>query len=179
MKQTMTLVNGVVVDNNNETYDFFYKPLDIIATRKKNKRKNRRYKCSLTVAVNSPKHLQIHLFDCKGRGKGEGEGKLLLCTALDFLKTKLSLSDSTQVTLTAMSLATTNQRESQDKLIQYFNKTYGFETTDEKPVMDAFWTDMSSSIKTILDKCKMVPNKTTQSDKSHKKGVWSKIFSFH
>jgi hypothetical protein len=172
-----SLPNGVVVDNHNETYSFYYKLLDDNATRK-NKRKNRRYKCSLTVAVYSSKHLHIHLFDCKGRGKGGGEGKFLLCTAIDFLQKKYALTDSTKVSLTAMSHAKTNQRESQDKLIQYFNKHYGFEATGEKQMMNMFSTDMSTTINIVLDKCKMEPEKTTQPDKSGKRSVWSKIFSF-
>ena len=61
------------------------------------------------------------------------------------------------MSLTAISVIKPNPNEDphvvQDKLIDYYNRTYGFEVLKEDQVMDIFRTDMSTTLKTVLDKC--------------------------
>jgi len=95
-------------------------------------------------------------FDCKGRGGGKGDGKFLLCEALNYLKTTLNFSDNMPVSLTAISAPNRNESEriAQDRLIAYYNRTYGFEVVKEDVLLR---TDMTATLKTVLDKCAVVP----------------------
>lgn len=156
MKSSLVLPNGVLVDKKNDNaYYFYYKPIPNISV-KKTTLKQRKYKCYLQMGIYSPEHIHIHDFDCKGRGKGEG--KIVLCAALNYLKTTLGLKDTTVISLTAMSLEKTNPRISQNKLITYYNNTYGFEVIKEDQIMDMYRTDMTTTIKIAIDKCAVKPH---------------------
>lgn len=153
MESPIKITDDIVVVNQLHNYKFYYKPSPNIFT-KKGTRKQPKYTCYLHVGVISrlpPQHIKIHDFDCNGRGKGSG--KLLLCAALNYLKSELGLKDDAVVSLTALSTELTNPRKSQDKLIAYYNKTYGLEVIKEDMVCDMFRTDMSTNIKTMIDKC--------------------------
>ena len=151
----MELPNGIVVDVRKDNYKFYYKPIQNNSAKKT--RKEQKYKCYLHVAILDPQNIKIQDFDCKARGGGKGDGKFLFCEALKYLKTTLELTDSALVSLTAISVIQPNPNEDphavQDKLIDYYNRTYGFEVLKEDQVMDIFRTDMSTTLKTVLDKC--------------------------
>lgn len=154
---SLALPNGVLVENkNNNNYYFYYKQIPNNPTAKKTTLKQHKYKCYLQIGIYSPEHIHIHDFDCKGRGKGIG--KFLLCAALNYLKTTLELKDTTVISLTAMSVETTNPRMSQNKLIDYYNRTYGFEVIKEDQLLDMYRTDMTTTIKTAIDKCAVKPH---------------------
>jgi len=167
MDPSITLPNGIIVEQKKDNYYFYYKPIPGANPNKKT-RKEYRYKCFLHAALYSSQRLQIHNLDCKGRGQGKGDGKLVLCTALNYLKSELGLQDETVVSLTAMSLEKANPRESQDRLIGYYNRLYGFEVVSEDQVLDMYRTDMATTIKTVIDKCTIVaapPQKRTMRQK--------------
>jgi len=142
-----TLPNGIVVEKGHGTYKFYYKPL-YNSTNKKNTRKKRTYKCYLHVNQGLSSSLHISDFDCTGRKKGGGDGKKMLCASFNYLREELGLDDDTLVTLTAMAV---RDRPAQEKLNEYFTRTYGFQVIGEMDHL--FRTDMSTNIGTIIDKC--------------------------
>jgi hypothetical protein len=157
MESSITLPSDVVVDAKKDSYSFYYKPIQNIPVKKTRKeiRKEKKYKCYLQIHIRSrdpPPYIYIMNFDCKARGAGKGDGKFLLCEALQYLKTTLDFSDSTLVSLTAISAPGQNESERvvQDKLIAYYNRTYGFEVVSEDHLLR---TDMATNLKTVLDKC--------------------------
>jgi hypothetical protein len=158
MAASLILPSGIVVDRHDRNYKFYYKPI-INNSSKTSTLKQRKYKCYLHVAIFSQTHIQIQDFDCKVRGGGKGDGRFLFCKALNYLKTELALADDTVISLTAISL---NARDGQNKLIDYYARTYGFVVIKEKQVMDTYRTDMTTTIKTALEKCMVVvrPSKT-------------------
>jgi len=143
---------GIVVDKRKGSYVFYYKRI-ANNSGKKTTLKQRQYKCYLSVGVWSARHIHINDFDCKVRGGGGGDGKFLFCEALNYLKTELDLPDDTLVSLTAISTDAVAPRASQDKLISYYTRTYGFEVGEEDQVLDMYRTDMTATIKTVLEKC--------------------------
>jgi len=164
-----SLPNGAVVDDNgNGTYKFYYKPIQYNSA-KKVTRKQQKYKCYLLIHILKSKHIHIQDFDCKGRG--QGDGKILLCAALNYLKSTLELDDA-QISLTAISIAEKNisQRIAQDKLVDYYKRTYGFEIIKEVQVLDMYRTDMSTTLTNALDKCSLKQNKSF----SQKMRNWAK-----
>jgi hypothetical protein len=160
MESSLVLPTGIIVDKNKNSYYFYYKPITNNSA-KKTTLKRRKYKCFLQVSIYSPQHIHIHEFDCKGRGKGEG--KILLCAALNYLKTELGLKDDAIISLTAITVEKTNPRENQDKLIGYYKRTYGFEVIKEDQVADMYRTDMSTTIKTAIEKCSISTVKQNKS----------------
>jgi hypothetical protein len=160
------LSSGIVVDKYKSSYIFYYKPLANNSGRKIT-RKTQKFKCYLHVGLWSPQHIHINDFDCKGRGGGDG--KFLFCGALNYLKSTLGLADDTLVSLTAISTDGSAPRTSQDKLINYYSRTYGFEAGKEDLVADMYRTDMTATIKTVLEKC---------SETRQNKTIRQKISSF-
>jgi len=171
MESSITLPSGIIVDAKKDSYNFYYKPLPPNLVKKtlketrKETRKEKKYKCFLQIHIRThdpPPYIYIMNFDCKARGAGKGDGKFLLCEALQYLKTTLDFSDSTLVSLTAISAPGRNENERvvQDKLIAYYNRTYGFEVVSEDHLLR---TDMATNLKTVLDKCSvpaLVPKQT-------------------
>jgi len=154
MDSSIILPNGIIIDKSEREYKFYYKSIPF-NTSKKRTQKYQKYKCYLQVGIYSPQHIHIFDFDCKGQGKGDG--KILLCAALNYMKTELELKDNTSISLTAMSFDSRNPRLSQDRLIRYYNKTYGFEVIKEDMVAGTYRTDMSTTIRIAIDKCNAVP----------------------
>jgi len=167
MESSITLPSGIVVDAKKDSYNFYYKPLqsNLVKKTRKEIRKEKKYKCFLQIHIRTrtpPPYIYIMNFDCKARGSGKGDGKFLLCEALQYLKTTLNFSDSMLVSLTAISAPRQNESERavQDKLISYYNRTYGFEVVSEDNLLR---TDMTATLKTVLDKCSVpapVPKQT-------------------
>jgi hypothetical protein len=165
MESSITLPSGIIVDAKKDSYNFYYKSLQPNLVKKtlketrKETRKEKKYKCFLQIHIRThdpPPYIYIANFDCKARGAGKGDGKFLLCEALQYLKTTLDFSDSTRVSLTAISAPGRNESERvvQDKLIAYYNRTYGFEVVSEDHLLR---TDMATNLKTVLDKCSVPP----------------------
>jgi len=158
MESSRVLPSGILVDVKNHNYKFYYKPLQSNFAKKT--RKEQKYKCYLHLTIFAPQHIHVQDFDCKARGSGKGDGKFLFCEALKYLKTKLELNPDALVSLTAISVVKPTKNEGphvvQDKLISYYNKTYGFGVLKEDQVMNIYRTDMSTTLKTILDKCSIV-----------------------
>jgi hypothetical protein len=139
------LPNGTIVEKGEGVYKFYYKPLSN-SNNKKNTRKNRKYKCTLLVHERKSGDLHIQDFDCKGRGGGLG--KEMFCASFEYLKEEPGVTDETKVNLTSMAL---KGEKEQEKLNNYYTRTYGFEQVGE---MDHLYrTDMSTNIGTIIEKC--------------------------
>ena len=156
--------NGVLVDNEDSRYFFYYKP---VRSYKKNNGKLLRrmidsaYKCFLKARYlggAAGRRLVIDYIYCKGGGGGDG--KTLMCTAITFLQKKLDLNDEAEVSLLAIADVGTHERENQgknkslsnaereNKLVAYYTRTYGFEE-----IYSGVGTHMSTTIGTIKAKC--------------------------
>ena len=154
MDSSLQLPNGVVVDKRSDkSYMFYYERISNNSTVKTTTRR-RKYKCYLNIGIYSSDHIHISDFDCIKPGEGKGKGKILFCTSLKYLKDELGLKDDTQVSLTAMSLDKREPRKSQDKLISYYTKKYGFQVISEQlKGEDMYMTDMSTTIANIITNC--------------------------
>jgi hypothetical protein len=154
MDLSLQLPNGVVVDKRSDkSYMFYYGHIPNNST-VKTTRRPRKYQCYLDIAIHRSDNIHIDDFDCMRPGEGKGKGKILLCTSLKYLKDELGLKDDTRVSLTAMSLDKKEPRKSQDKLISYYTKKYGFQVISEKlKGEDMYMTDMSTTIANIISHC--------------------------
>jgi hypothetical protein len=158
------LGNGVLVDDEDPRYFFYYKPL---GSYKENNGKlprsmiDRAYKCVLKARYlggAAGRRLVVDHISC--RGGGGGDGKILMCTAITFLQEKLDLDDDDEVSLLAMADVGRHERGKQgkneglnnaareNKLVAYYTRTYGF-----KVIHSGVGTDMVTTIGTIKAKC--------------------------
>lgn len=156
--------NGVLVDNEDPRYFFYYKP---VGSYKENNGKLPRrmidsaYKCVLKARYlggAAGRRLVIDHIYCKGGGGGDG--KTLMCTAIKFLQKELRLDDDAEVSLLAVADVGTHERENrgknkglsnaerENKLVAYYTRTYGFEE-----IHSGVGTHMSTTIGTIKAKC--------------------------
>lgn len=158
------LGNGVLVDDKDPRYFFYYKRM---GSYNENNEKlprsmiDRAYKCILKARYlggAAGRRLVIDHIYCKGGGGGDG--KTLMCTAITFLQEKLHLKDDAEVSLLAIADVGTHEREKQgknkglsnaereNKLVAYYTRTYGFEE-----IQSGVGTHMVTTIGTIKAKC--------------------------
>ena len=156
--------NGVLVDNEDPRYFFYYKP---VGGYKENNGKlprrmiDRAYKCVLKARyLGGAAGRRLVVDDLLCRGGSGGDGKTLMCTAITFLQEKLHLKDDAEVSLLAIADVGTHEREKQgknkglsnaereNKLVAYYTRTYGFEE-----IQSGVGTHMVTTIGTIKAKC--------------------------